>query len=250
MRTKNYMIMLLSALVLFTLNAKAEDDDVPGWLQVPEGYKAIMNAHSLKGWQGRVADVSKVKSMKKAELDKAQKEADELMKKHWHVSEEGTLIFDGRGGHIRTVKEYSDFEFMFEWKVKARGSSGIYLRGYPQVQLWDSRLMDIGSGSLFNNKKAGKKPLEKADRRAGLWNQMKIKMVGSYVWVWLNGKLVTKGVELENFWDRGKPINAKGPIEIENDDNNLYFRNMFIREIDSAEAKKTIAELAKSNPKK
>jgi hypothetical protein len=57
-------------------------------------------------------------------------------------------------------------------------------------------------------------------------------MVGEKVSVWLNGKLVTDNVTLENYWERDKPIYETGQIELQNHGNTLYFRNVFIKELD------------------
>ena len=56
-------------------------------------------------------------------------------------------------------------------------------------------------------------------------------MVGEKVWVWLNGVRVVDNVTLENYWDRKQPIFSTGQIELQNHGNNLYFKNVFLREI-------------------
>jgi hypothetical protein len=43
--------------------------------------------------------------------------------------------------------------------------------------------------------------------------------------------LVVKDTVLENYWDREQPIFRTGPIELQNHGNNLWFRNIYIREI-------------------
>ena len=82
---------------------------------------------------------------------------------------------------------------LVDWKIKKDGDSGIYLRGSPQVQIWDPAVKaanGVGSGGLYNNKKNPDKPLVTADNPVGEWNTFRIKMVGEKVSVWLNGKLV------------------------------------------------------------
>ena len=119
-----------------------------------------------------------------------------------------------------------------DWKIKENGDSGIYLRGSPQVQIWDPNHWKIGSGGLYNNKKNPSKPSKIADNPIGEWNTFKIKMVGEKVWIWLNGELVVDNVTLENYWERDKPIYPTGQIELQNHGNTLYFRNIYIKELD------------------
>ena len=117
-----------------------------------------------------------------------------------------------------------------------KGDSGIYLRGTPQVQIWDPNDGDrnkVGSGGLFNNQKNPKDPLVLADNPIGQWNTFYIKMVGQRVTIKLNGKLVVDNVILENYWERDKPIYESGQIELQNHGNTLYFRNVYLRELPS-----------------
>jgi hypothetical protein len=163
-------------------------------------------------------------------LAEAQKKADEAMRAHWKVAD-GALVFDGKGKSLCTAKDYADFELLVDWKILPKGDSGIYLRGSPQVQIWDSAQRPEGSGGLYNNKKHPSKPIKCADKPIGQWNTFRIKMIGEKVTVWLNGELVVDDVVLENYWERDKPIYPTGQIELQNHGNTLYFKNIYIREI-------------------
>jgi hypothetical protein len=121
-----------------------------------------------------------------------------------------------------------------DWKILKKGDSGIYVRGTPQIQIWDPNHWKIGSGGLYNNKKNPSQPSKIADNPIGDWNTFHIKMVDEKVWVWLNKELVVDAVVLENFWERDKPIYKTGQIELQHHGNTLYFRNVFIRELDEA----------------
>ena len=157
------------------------------------------------------------------------------MRAHWNV-EGGALVFDGKGDSLCTAKDYGDFELLVDWKILKDGDSGIYLRGSPQVQIWDPAVKSAsgtGSGGLFNNQKPGNpsKPLVNADHPVGEWNTFRIKMVGDKVSVWLNDKLVTDDVVLENYWERNKPIYPTGQIELQNHGNTLYFKNIYLKDL-------------------
>jgi hypothetical protein len=196
----------------------------------PDGFAALFNGRDLTGWKGLVADPKARAAMAPEKLAEAQKKADEEAKTHWQVVD-GVIVFDGKGKSLCTAKDYADFELYVDWKIKAKGDSGIYLRGSPQVQIWDPADRPEGSGGLFNNKNHPSKPLKCADKPIGEWNTFRIKMVGENVTVWLNGELVVDDVVLENYWERDKPIYPCGQIELQNHGNTLYFKNVYIREI-------------------
>jgi hypothetical protein len=84
---------------------------------------------------------------------------------------------------------------------------------------------------LYNNQKNPSKPTVNADNPVGEWNHFRIRMVGDKVSVWLNDKLVTDNVVLENSWERGRPIYPSGQIELQAHGNPLAFRNVYLREI-------------------
>ena len=190
----------------------------------PRGFKRLFNGKDLKNWQGLI-ELPKRLKMSDEERTAAQEKADELMRAHWSV-EDGILVYDGKGRSLQTLRDYGNFEFYVDWKIQAGGDSGIYLRGAPQVQIWENA---VGSGGLFNNQKNPNKPLVVADNPVGEWSTFYIKMVGERVTVKLNGKLVTDNVVMENYWDRSRPIYETGPIELQHHGNRLEFRNIFIK---------------------
>ena len=104
-----------------------------------EGFTAIFNGKDLTGWKGLAGKGGSPENRAKMtaeELAKDQAAADKLMKAHWSV-QDGVLVFDGKGKSLCTAKDYRDFEMYVDWKIKEKGDSGIYLRGSPQVQIWD-----------------------------------------------------------------------------------------------------------------
>ena len=199
----------------------------------PPGFVALFNGKDLAGWKGLVKDPPARAKMSVAELAEAQEKANADMLAHWKV-EDGTLVFDGKGQNLCTAKDHADFELLVDWKILKDGDSGIYLRGSPQVQIWDPAVkfaMGVGSGGLFNNQKNPSKPSVNADKPVGEWNHFRIKMVGDKVSVWLNDQLVVDNVILENYWERNKPIYPSGQIELQNHGNTLYFKNIYSKEL-------------------
>ena len=195
-----------------------------------EGFEPLFNRKDLYGWKGLVGDPVKRARMSQEELTAAQKKADEIMRQHWQVID-GVLTFDGHGESLCTAKDYCDFELFVDWKIEKGGDSGIYLRGSPQVQIWDPAQWPEGSGGLYNNQKNPSKPLKCADRPVGSWNTFYIKMVGERVTVYLNGELVVDNVVMENYWERDKPIYPCGQIELQAHNTPLYFKNLYLKEL-------------------
>ena len=193
----------------------------------PKGFLALFNGKDVTGWKGLVGSPKSRAKMTPEQLSAAQKGADEGIRKHWKAKD-GVLVFDGEGGPLCTAKDYGDFEMFVDWKIRPGGDSGIYLRGSPQVQIWQN---SVGSGGLYNNQKNPSKPLVVADNAPGKWNRFRIKMIGERVWVWLNGKKVVDNTILENYWEPKKPIYPTGQIELQNHGATLWFRNVYLREI-------------------
>ena len=196
----------------------------------PPGFIHLFDGKSLAGWKGLVASPEKRAKMTPEQLAGAQKNADDNMRKHWSI-EDDALAFDGKGHSLCTAKDYGDFEMLVDWKIQAGGDSGIYLRGSPQVQIWDPARRPEGSAGLFNNKKNPSKPSLCADNPIGQWNRFRIKMIGEKVTVWLNGELVVDNVTMENYWNRAKPIYPTGQLELQSHGSKLRFRNIYLREI-------------------
>lgn len=203
-------------------------------MPLTRGYEPIFNGKDLTGWQGLVENPIARSKMSKAELARKQKEADEKVKENWTVKD-GAIYFSGKGDNLCTVRPYGDFEMLVDWKISRDGDSGIYLRGSPQVQIWDPwgkhDYTRVGSGGLYNNKTHPSTPLTVADNPVGEWNTFRIRMVGEHVTVYLNGVLVVDSVVMENYWDRSIPIFPEEAIELQAHGNELAFRNIYVKEL-------------------
>jgi HEAT repeat protein len=199
-------------------------------LLIKEGFVPLFNGKDLIGWKGLVKDPPARARMTLGTLKKEQQAADEDMRRHWQVID-GTLVFDGRGNSLCTAEDYADFELFVDWKIGPQGDSGIYLRGSPQVQIWDPGQWPEGSGGLYNNKVGPAKSLLPADKPVGEWNTFYLRMLGERVTVYLNGSLVVDDAVMENYWERDKPIYPAGQIELQAHSTPLYFKNIYIREL-------------------
>jgi hypothetical protein len=229
----------------------------------PPGYRAIFNGRDLTGWHGLNPHSVVKLTGEKRDAALAQQRAE--FAEHWKV-ENAELVNSGHGPYATTDEEFGDIELLLEYKTVAKADSGIYLRGTPQVQIWDwhqvfnpknpTRRPHLGSGGLFNNTplSPGRDPLVFADRPLGEWNQFRIRQIGDRTWVWLNDKVVVDKAVMENFWNRKEPLPAKGPLMLQTHGGEIRWRNIMVHEISADEAAKllsaadaeTKASLAKS----
>lgn len=256
--------------------------------QKPEGFSPLFNGTDLSGWFGwGTSDPAALRGMSPEELVEYKNKSIrggltdtkgnpilDHIENHWRV-ENGELVNDGKGLYLTTDKDYGDFELMLEYKALPDGDSGVYLRGIPQVQIWDAASADpnglgksFGSGGLWNNGKGapGKDPTRKMDRPLGEWNSFKIRMIGERVTVVFNGVTVVDHAVLENFFANKKtgylaygkdlpgtsgarvneamldPVFARGPIQLQTHGSEIRWRNLYIREIPAHECNRILAE--------
>ena len=237
----------------FLLPACARGDEPTA----PAGFTPLFNGRDLTGWYGKNPHaVAKLTGEKREEMLTTMRQE---FPTFWKV-EQGELVNDGHGPYATTEREFGDAEFLVEYKTVPKADSGIYLRGLPQVQIWDTnqpfdpknptRRPHLGSGGLFNNTPdtPGRDPAVLADRPFGEWNSFRIRQVGPVTWVWLNDKLVVDAAPMENYEDRGGPFPSRGPIMLQTHGGEIRWRNIFAREIGAEEGRKLVAEAGRPAP--
>jgi len=208
---------------------------------LPADFTLLFNGKDLTGWHGRGhVDPRSVWALSATAQEAQRAKERPEFEKHWRV-EDGALVNDGEGPYATTDDEFRDVELRLEYRTVAKADSGVYLRGNPQVQIWDTteaggkwdRGAQFGSGGLFNNSPGapGRDPLVKADRPFGQWNSLRIIQVGERTWVWLNDQPVVDGARMENFWDRALPLWPKGPIQLQTHGGEIRWRNIMARDI-------------------
>lgn len=238
--------LVVGALSAISLSVLGADN------QAPTGFTALFNGKDLSGWHGMGHfDPRKLWAM--SDEDRAAKRAKDMasVREHWKA-EGGAVVNDGHGVYLTTDKDYGDIEFMIDYKTVAKADSGIYLRGNPQIQIWDYTKeggkwnigADKGSGGMWNNSPgaAGKDPLVLADKGFGEWNHFRIIQVGDRTTVFLNDQLVVDHAVMENFWDRKNPLWSKGPIQLQTHGGEIQWKNIYLREIPANEANVMLAE--------
>jgi len=213
------------------------------------GFRRLWNGTDLQGWHGqRHFDPAQLAAMDPEARAKLRAEDDATMRAHWRV-EAGELVNDGEGAFLTTDADFGDAEYRLEYRTVANADSGIYLRGCPQVQIWDCTEAggkwplgaDKGSGGLWNNQTHERFPPKLADKPFGEWNRLEIRQLGERVWVTLNGVVTADGVVLENYWDRTRPVPARGPLQLQTHGGEIRFRELWGRDIPAEEANAVLA---------
>jgi hypothetical protein len=215
----------------------------------PAGSRRLWNGVDLQGWHGqRHVSPYELAAMPAEARAKQRAEDDGSMRAHWRV-EAGELVNDGEGAYLTTDAAFGDADYVIEYRTVPGADSGIYLRGCPQVQIWDwteaggkwAAGADKGSGGLWNNERHPRFPPRVADKPFGEWNRLEIRIVGELVWVTLNGVRTVDGAVMENYWDRARPLPAAGPLQLQTHGGEIRFRELWVREIGAEEANALLA---------
>lgn len=212
-------------------------------------FTPLFNGESFEGWHGRPhLHPDKYEGTSDAQK---QKWAEEIAA-HWSIDGD-EIVNDGHGAYLTTNESFGDIELRLKYRTVPRADSGIYLRGTPQVQIWDTTEeakfnlgANLGSGALWNNSPGapGKDPLVKADRPFGEWNDVHIIQVGARTTVKLNDQLVVDHAIMENFWDRSSPLPATGPIQLQTHGGEIRWKDIEVRRIGADEANQILASHA------
>lgn len=157
--------------------------------------------------------------------------------------------------HIRTIKEWKDFELELEYKARPRGDGGVYLRGRVEIQITgpeneSNREQEragriVGDGAVVDNYK----PRILASKPAGEWNRLRVRFVGDSLTAYLNDQLIHDNVRITKqcpyFGLRGG-VTDPGPImlQIIQDQGGVLYRNIRIVPIDDkqSEHRKRVSE--------
>lgn len=249
LKTRTFIILaVITSLFVQGLSADAAELNVP-----PKGFKALFNGKNLSGWYGwSTKNPEDLWAMSADDQAAYKKKSLEDVNQHWSV-QDGILVNDGHGLYLTSEEEFSNFELLIDYKTVPKADSGIYLKGVPQIQIWDYTEeakfgigADKGSGGLWNNSKGakGKDPLVRADKPFGEWNSFRIRQIGSRTWVWMNGKLVVDNAIMENYFDRSRPLFPQGPIQLQTHGGEISWRNVFVREISPNEATDILGDSA------
>ena len=118
----------------------------------------------------------------------------------WYV-QDGEIICesgpDEAYGYLSTDEYYDDFDLSLEFKQEADGNSGVFFRSTldgTKIDGWQVEVAPPGhdTGGIYESYGRGwlikPDPAKDSNLKMGEWNKMRIRVVGSTVTTWLNGK--------------------------------------------------------------
>jgi Domain of Unknown Function (DUF1080) len=197
-----------------------------------QGWKLLFDGKTTNGWRGY---------------------QQKTMPDGWQVVD-GALVRTGSGTDIITVDQYDSFELSLEWKISAKGNSGVMYRVSedgeatyhtgPEIQVLDNHGHRDGKNPLTS---AGAcyalyAPSKDVTRPVGSWNQLRLVVKGNHVEHWLNGEKIVQYEIASPDWNKrvagskfkewpqfGK--NARGHIALQEHGNRVDYRNIKIRSL-------------------
>ena len=205
-----YRAVVFLAAVFLVASAKGAEPEA--------GYQPLFDGTSLAGWEG----------------------GGQPAKMCWKV-EEGTILCTGaKGPWLRSKEQYGDFNLRLEYKLKAGGNSGVYIRvpesgnhhgngAGIEVQTLDDaadRYRTLKgyqyTGSLYAIAPATKH----VAKPAGEWNQLEINCRGTKYHVIHNGTTIVAADETTFPELKGRL--TKGYLGLQNHSEEVWYRNLRI----------------------
>lgn len=180
------------------------------------GYESLFNGADLAGWEGGGAEAAAC----------------------WSV-EDGKLVCTGQPGPwLRCVRQYADFNLRLEYKLRAGGNSGVYVRvpedgnhhgqgAGVEVQILDdadhryAALEPWQYGASVYKIAAVR---ERVGRPPGSWNTLEINCRGSQYQVLHNGRTVVEA-DVREFPELAER-QLRGYLGLQNHSEQVWFRNL------------------------
>jgi hypothetical protein len=182
------------------------------------GFRPLFDGQTLAGWEG----------------------AGQPAEKCWKA-DEGTILCTGeKGPWLRSTEQFGDFNLRLDYKLKAGGNSGVYIRvpengdhhgdgAGIEVQVLDDkagRYRDIKpyqyTGSLYAIVPAS----EHVGREVGEWNSLEINCRGTRYHVIHNGKTIIAADNSTHPELKGRL--TKGFLGLQNHSEEVWYRNIRI----------------------
>lgn len=210
-------LILLSALA--TIQTQAQDAEI-----------ALFDGKSLDAWRGFKQDT---------------------LPEGWKI-EDGIMVTNGKSGDVITKEKFGNYELTVEWKIEARGNSGILIRAdetpqriwhhAPEVQIFDAKPEDENLGHQAGALYALAPAKPESIKPPGEWNVTKVKILNDVITITHNDvEVVTIKVGSDDWNERvGKSKfskfenfgkNAEGHIGLQGHGHPTWFRSITLKKL-------------------
>lgn len=209
-----------------------------------QGWRLLFDGRSSAGWRGF--------------------KEQGFPKQGWAIEDGCLKATKGGGNDLMTESMFQDCEFAFEWKVSAGANSGVIYRVTEERDAtWQTGneyqvLDDVGYPGGIDARHAAaalydlRAPANKPVKPAGEWNQGKVVLRGAHVEHWLNGVKVLSaplgGPEWDAMYQKSKftawpgfGVKPKGHFAFQNHGDDVWYRNVKVREMAPLEAGKPVS---------
>ena len=178
------------------------------------------------------------------------------VKSGWKLESDGSLHLAGRGGNLLSREDFGDFDLWFEWKISAKGNSGIKYRVMQYGKSWLGPEYQIQDDAAFPKMSAEHYTAslyDLVDRSQPIFSRRYLDLneysVGRIIVQrhrirhWMNGNLVIdERDDSEHFaaavkdskfrGQEGFGQNHTGKLMLTDHGSEVWYRNIFIRRLD------------------
>lgn len=240
----NKKILFVSAFVAFILcsSLKLKNEETPS-LPKDGGWKVLFDGKSTHGWHNY---------------------GKTTVGKEWTV-ENGAIHLDpsvqgAEGGDLVTDAEYGNFDLKLDWKISEKGNSGIIFYVHEDPKFKDTyetgpemQILDNGTpirlghpdGKIYTHRAGDLYDLlasKEVAKPQGEWNSVEIKCLNGKLDFYMNGQHTLTTNLWNNYWKEMIAISKfkkmpdfgtfkKGKIALQNHGNEVWFKNIRIREL-------------------
>jgi hypothetical protein len=145
------------------------------------------------------------------------------------VVEKGCLVNKAAGSNIATEQKFQDFKLHIEFNCPTNANSGVYLRGRYEVQVEDDSIQEPPNhhmGAVYGFLA----PEPEQPRRPGVWQTFDITLLGRFVTVLQNGKVIIDNREIPGITGGAFDSHEElpGPIYLQGDHGGIAYRNIVL----------------------
>ncbi len=149
---------------------------------------------------------------------------------NWSVRK-GLLANEGDGVNLISLRQFSDFRLVAEFRYPKGSNSGLYLRGRYEVQIEDGFGHEAhrhGPGAVYGFLV----PSENAAKAADDWQRYEIELVGRKITVVYNGRRILDRQTIPGITGGALDSNegSPGPLYIQGDHGPIEFRKLEVSE--------------------